>query len=167
MAKLRLFVSYAAKDRKVAEATAELLREGLSLKSTEIACSSLEAEEMPEGVSLLEHVEGAIQGAEAVIVILSHNYYTSRFCLCELGIGWTLTRHVVPLVVPPLRRKHVSEIFSAKELRKIDDTDHLNRVLTDLQQDLGLANINLPRWAIEKKNFLAKLPALIEESREK
>lgn len=163
MQRKKLFISHAAKDRGLVEALSKLIENGTALQPSEISALSLEAGLIPEGEDLLAYVESKIEQPDLVIVLLTPNYILSRFCLCELGVCWALSRNVIPILVPPLTPQHVKTIIPAASIRKIDSTDDLNVVATQLHQDLALGNMNLPRWAMEKKRFLALLPALITQ----
>lgn len=162
MPRKKLFISHAAKDKALVDALFHLIENGTTLQPSEIISLSLEAQVIPAGKDFITYVESQIQSPDLVIALLTPNYFSSRFCLCELGACWAIARNVIPLLVPPLTPQHVKEIIPAAKIRKIDSTDDLNLVATQLQQDLELGNLNLPRWAVEKKKFLALLPALIK-----
>lgn len=153
MARKTLFISHAEKDTKLAGAMVELLKNATSIKSEDVISFSLEEAGIPSEEDFVSHIRSKIGNPESTIVLLTPNYLSSRFCLCELGTVWAISQNMIPLLVPPLEARHVTKLIPENRLHQIDDPDDLNKFIAIIQEQLGLGDLNLPRWAMEKKKF--------------
>lgn len=159
MSKKNLFISHALKDRPLADALVELLRRATDMESENIVSFSLEEAGLPSGVDLVTHIRNKVGYPGSVVMLLTPNYLSSRFCLCEMGVLWALSDHYIPLLLSPLKESHLSNMIPAANLIKMDNADDLNRLAATLQQQLGLGDLVLPRWAMEKRKFVDKVKA--------
>jgi hypothetical protein len=162
MAKKSLFISHAKKDRELATAIVELLLNGTSLEVGEVINASLEEAGIPAGKDFISYLKSKIGTPNASLVLLTPNYLTSRFCLCELGAVWALSEKVIPLLVPPLTSRHLQELIAENQLLTINDPDHLNSLVSVIREQLELDNLNLSRWAMEKKKFLGAIKTYLK-----
>ena len=157
MSKKNLFITHAVKDKPLANALVELLRHATNIESENIISFSIEEAGLPAGEDLVSHIRNKVGLPATVVMLLTPNYLSSRFCLCEMGAVWALSENYIPLLMPPLKESHLRNIIPAARLIKMDDADDLNRLAPILQEQLGLKDLNLPRWAMEKKKFLDKV----------
>ena len=154
MSKKNIFISHSVKDAKLADAVAALFEKGIAVESENVINFSLEEAGIPAGEDFVAHIKSRIGNPNTAVVLLTKDYLTSRFCLTELGTVWALAQNMVPLILPPLAEKHVKGLISANRLVRLDHTDDLNKLASLLQERLGLSNMNLPRWAMEKKKVI-------------
>jgi len=162
MAKKSLFISHAKKDKELAAAVADLLISGTSLEVGEVINVSLEEMGIPAGKEFISYLRSKIGTPNTSLVLLTPNYLTSRFCLCELGAVWALSEKMIPLRVPPLTARHLQELMAENLLLTINDPDHLNSLVALVSEQLELDNLNLPRWAMEKKKFINAIKPYIK-----
>ena len=130
----KIFISHAAKDKKLADLLVDFLETGTPLTSNDIFCSSLEGLGIPTGKNFIEYIKEEIQTPETVILLLSPNYFASQFCLCELGASWALSHNVLPLLVPPLTYDDIEGVLSGIQINKINDLDGINHFIMALKQ---------------------------------
>ncbi len=159
MSKNSLFISHAVKDKPLADALVEVLRRSTDMSSENIVSFSLEESGLPSGVDLVTHIRNKVGHPACVVMLLTPSYLSSRFCLCEMGAVWALSENYIPLLLSPLKESHLNNIIPAAKLIKMDNPDDLNRFASTLQQELGLAEFNLPRWAMEKRRFVERVKA--------
>lgn len=151
----KLFISHSREDQALADSLCELLKEGLELKTHEMACHSLEEQGIAGGRDFFANFQTQLGEPEVAVVLLSKNYLTSRFCLCELGVCMATARKVIPLLVAPLKGQHVKELIDPARLLQAEDTDDLNKLATQLQESLPGVELVLHRWSVQKKRFLS------------
>lgn len=163
MSKNKLFISYAVKDKELADALVDLLETGTSLKSADVCYSSLKERGVAGGDDFITYIKSHIQNPELAIILLSPNYFANRLCLCEMGSVMAMSRNVLPILVPPLAKRHVQGIFPDTRIVKIDSTSDLNKLAAQLEEHLELVDLHLPRWAVKKKQFIASLPSILDE----
>jgi hypothetical protein len=78
MSKQKLFISYALKDKELAEAVVALLETGTTLKSSDVVYSTLGVRGVPGGENFRTYIESQIQTPAAAILLLSPNYFANR-----------------------------------------------------------------------------------------
>lgn len=157
----KIFISHASEDKILADAFVDLLVLGLNINTSDFFCTSLEGLGIPSGENFIEFIQRQIEGCRIVIPLLSPNYYESRFCLCELGASWILSRALYPILVPPLQISDVDDILLKKQIKMIDKGDHLDDLRDDLTKKLSLNGIRSSRWGTKKDRFLLKLPKIL------
>ena len=157
----KIFVSHAVKDKALADALVDLLETGTAVSSNDIFCSSLEGLGIPSGKDFITYIQNQIHHPDAVILILSENYFASQFCLCELGAAWAMSHNAFPLLVPPLKYADVKGVLLSTQLDKIDSDSDLDRFHENLNAKLALTSTKLARWGAKKRQFLKNLPNLL------
>jgi hypothetical protein len=144
----------------LADAVAVLLEEGIAIESENVINFALEEGGIPSGEDFVAHIKSRIGNPHTTVVLFTKNYLTSRFCLTELGTVWALSENMIPLIVPPLKEKHMKDLVAMNRLVRIDHPDDLNNLASLLQDKHGLKDMNLPRWAMEKKKFIGAVKLL-------
>jgi hypothetical protein len=157
----KIFISHASKDKKLADAFVDFLVLGLNIKNNDFFCSSLEGLGIPTGENFIDFIQKKLEGCKIVIPLLSPNYYESRFCPCELGASWILSRTLFPIIVPPLQFSDIDDVLSKKQMRIIDRGNHLDELRDELTRELRLKNIKSARWGSKKDQFLNRLPKVL------
>ncbi len=160
MARKILYISHATKDAKLADAVATLLKSATSIAAEDLVSISLEEAGLPAGEDLVTHIEAKVGNPSSTIMLLTENYLGSRFCLCEMGAVWTMSQNIIPLIVEPIEARHLKKLLPADRLKKINDSDDLNKFIALVQEHLSLDDLNLARWAMEKKRFTSLLSSL-------
>jgi hypothetical protein len=96
----KLFISHSEGDKLIVGEIIDLL-EGIGLNPAQIFCSSIDGYGIPLGENFLEVLKKEISKNVLVLFILSHNFYKSPICLCEMGASWVLTKEHIPIIIPP------------------------------------------------------------------
>lgn len=157
----KIFISHAAKDQKLADALVDLLQTGVNVSANDVFCSSLEGLGIPPGKDFIEHIKAQIQQPKVVIALLSQNYLSSQFCMCELGATWAMSHRLLPLLVSPVTYQDVKGVLSVTQLVSIDTG--LTGTMQALVDELGMPAPNLERWEAKKLAFLKKLNSFIKK----
>lgn len=149
-----IFISHAVKNKNIADKLVDLLETGVGISDSEIFCSSLEGLGIPGGTNFVEFIRKQIKDPKVVILLLSEDYFDSQFCLAELGASWILSHRVVPILVPPLEYGDVKAVLTGVQLLKINDSNSLNQVQSDLIEALGIRGKAFARWESKRNRFL-------------
>lgn len=158
----KIFISHSVKDKELADALVDLIETGTEISSSDIFCSSLEGLGIPSGKDFIEYIKDQIQKPQVVIVLLSENYLASQFCLCELGAAWALSHSALPLLVPPLKYSDVKGVLLATQINNLEDDSGLDLFHDGLLHALSIQPTKVTRWSAKKRQFLKKLPALLD-----
>lgn len=130
---MKIFISHSSKDKNIANALSNFL-EGIN-PSVEVFCSS-QIGSIKVGQNFVREITTALNNCDAFIPLLSPNYYSSRFCMVELGFAYSVLvrnysdgdSYVFPVAIPPIRKGdalagtplaqlHVSPIHNVDDLR--------------------------------------------------
>ncbi|MGE7129550.1 toll/interleukin-1 receptor domain-containing protein [Lysinibacillus xylanilyticus] len=137
----KIVISHATVDKPLVEAFIDFLRLGLSLDRKDIYCTSISGT-IPTGVKFVDHIKEHIEGAQLVPLLLTENYFKSKFCLAEMGAVWMINKNIYPIIIPPLNHTAIEDtplkgmqiryIKSFEDLLGIGDEFHALGVLDDV-----------------------------------
>lgn len=91
--RLKIFISYARDDRRVAQLVAERL--------SAAGASVLLDLEMPMGASFTDSLVEAIRSSDCVIALMSPSYFASRWSQAEIVQSLDSGKRVIPVLVRP------------------------------------------------------------------
>lgn len=157
-----VFISHAVKNKDIADKLVDLLETGVGISDSDIFCSSLEGLGIPGGTNFIEFIRKQIKDPKVVILLLSEDYFESQFCLAELGASWVLSHRVVPILVPPLEYGDVKAVLTGVQLLKINDSNSLNQVQSDLIEALGIKGKPFARWESKRNIFIDGLEQILK-----
>ena len=134
---MKIFISHSSKDAKIATELARLFER--MNPEINVFCSS-ETGAIQVGQNFVKVITDKLTGCNAFIPLLSDNYYSSRFCVIELGFAYAvLTQkadkgnadsYIFPVAIPPvtqvkalngtpLSHLQVSYIHEARGVREL------------------------------------------------
>ncbi|WP_157638625.1 toll/interleukin-1 receptor domain-containing protein [Burkholderia ubonensis] len=160
-----IFISHATADASIASAIVDLIENGIGVPGEEIFCSSLEGYGIPTGENFISHIKDQIQAPDVVVLILTPNYFDSKFCLCEMGAAWAKSHRIFPILVPPLEYGDVKDVITATQVAKIDNDIKYNELRDYLTSKLSFQSKSSTKWDTERRRFLGSLPELLENMR--
>lgn len=149
-----IFISHAKADQVLVDKFVDLLQTGLNVSQSEIFCTSLEGMGIPRGKTFVEFIRGNMAGADFVVMLLTHSYYESAFCLCELGATWITGADAFPILVPPLGYDDLKAVLTGVQSGSIDDKNVLNE-LRDRLTAAKLATAATGRWESKRDEFIS------------
>ena len=157
----KVFITHSTRDKKLADQLVDLINTGIGVPHNEIFCTSLEGLGIPQGTSdFKEYIRKELDGCEAVIALISANYYASPFCMCELGALWVLAKTFFPILVPPTDFDDLRGVLSGTQCCKLTDDATPSMLYTRLSK-LTLNPVPIERWDVKKRSYLRKLPQVI------
>jgi TIR domain len=156
-----VFISHASTDAPLADALVQLIEGGIGVSSYQIFCTSLEEQSIPPGVEFKQYIKEKLGDAKIVIALISPQYYSSAFCMCELGATWALTKSFIPLTVPPVAHDDLRGVLGGVQVLSIMDGTKLDTVYEVLGQIVEQRQ-KVVRWNSRKEKFLAELPAILK-----
>lgn len=157
-----IFISHSSKDKELADELVDLLQTGLNISSKDIFCSSLEGLRIPSGKNFISYIKEKLQSPDIVLILLTKNYFSSEFCLCELGATWAMSHNFLPIIVPPLSYDDVKGILVGIQLTNITDATSLTEFRMQIEELLNLTEVNSARWESKRNSFLKNIPQIIK-----
>ena len=92
MASTTLFISQADSDTVLVKALVRLLESGIGVPPKDIFCTALKGQGIKPGADFKESIREQLGDATCVIAVITPRFYTSAFCMCELGGAWIRAR---------------------------------------------------------------------------
>lgn len=119
----RVFISHASLDKWQAVPLVHLLENHFSLScdKKEIVCTSAPETDLENNCLFNDALKNAIREAELSIVIISHNYIQSKYCLCELGAIWESQKEKFIFNPQFIQHNNLPEILAGRKFHKLDD----------------------------------------------
>ena len=153
-----IFISHASKDKSLVKLFVEqILRLGLEVKTDHIFCTSLEGMDIKNGTDFRNQIQGALQSAKVIILIITPNYKASEVCQNEMGAAWASGKKVIPLIVEPINYKSVGVLMEPLQIPRISDATALSKLKDDITQELGITSTKTDLWDTAKAGFLSEL----------
>lgn len=144
---MRIFISHSSKDKHLAISLSNFL-ESIA-PSVEVFCSS-QSGSIKVGQDFVKSITAALNNCDVFIPLLSLNYYTSRFCMIELGFAYSILvqnfsdddiTNIFPIAISPVKKEEalmgtplaklqVSSIRDAEDLRVYLESIFENSTIT-------------------------------------
>ena len=156
---MRLFISHAAADKTLVDAVITLLETGMGISSDDIFCSSFDEQGIPPGADFSPYMRERLQKAQAILAIVSPQYYESPFCLCETGGAWATEKTFIPLLVEPVDFNDLRGALYGKQGLLITSPQKLDAMRDTLS---FLGDSKTTRWNRKKEEFVKSLPTLLK-----
>lgn len=154
-----IFISHASADKELVDSVVDLLETGAGVPGDAIFASSVEGRDIPGGVDYRAYIREQLSAASTVLFLLTPDFYRSPFCMAELGAAWMIEASVFVLVVQPLERKDIQDVFGNLQIEEIDKPKALDKLFDVLKPTFG-ANAKVARWSTKRTAFVKHLAAL-------
>ncbi len=156
-----VFISHSYRDKNVVDKLYDTIQIGCNMKAEELKCSSVEDAGIETGEDFIIWIDENIKKADLVILLLSSNYYASKFAIAEMGASWALNKKVFPLIIEGENRDP-GIVFMRHQSSKLDSTglDNLRDAIVAVQDN---PNSRTARWNIKSREFLENRDNLLEQ----
>lgn len=156
-----VFISHSYKDKVIVDKLYNTIQIGCNMKAEEIKCSSVEAAGIETGDDFIKWINENIKNADLVILLLSSNYYASKFAVAEMGASWALNKKVFPLIIEG-KNRDPGVVFMRHQSSKLDSVglDNLRDAILSVQEN---GNSQTARWNIISREFLDNRDSLLEQ----
>jgi hypothetical protein len=95
----KFFISHAVGDKKLVDSFVDLLQSGMNINFNDIYCTS--HGKIRAGEGFVEDIRQNLISADLVLFLMTNSFFSSKFCLNEMGGTWALGKPFVPFIVPP------------------------------------------------------------------
>lgn len=160
----KIFISHSSHDREYVKLIIKFLRE-IGITADQIHCSSLEPYGVPADGDIFEWMKDGLTSDVQVIYILSDNFYSSPYCMCEMGATWVQAKSYIPIIIPPFNFDDIKGVIPlSKKAYKINDNTGLTGIKRTLEQNFNLNPIDVNIWMSFLEDYKSAVEKLIEES---
>jgi hypothetical protein len=155
-----IFISHAVADKLLVDPLFDLLQTGYDISAENIHCTSVDGAGIQTGEDFIEWIKGKLEASDFIILIITPNYFASKFCMAEMGAVWALNKKVFPLVIPNIPRE-VGIVMLGKQTAEMSDAG-LDELRDELAKLFPQAGKNTPRWSVKKQVFISGMPKILE-----
>jgi len=154
-----IFISHAIADKPLVDPLFDLLQTGCNISAEDIHCTSVDGAGIQTGDDFVEWIKGKLETSDFIILVITPNYFASKFCMAEMGAVWVLNNKVFPLVIPNIPRE-VGIVMLGKQTAEMSAAglDELRDEIIKLFPDAGS---NTPRWNVKKQGFISEMPRIL------
>ena len=156
----RLFISHAVEDTAVAQEFVKLLENGMNIPKSEIFFSSNPEQGISPGLDFVESIRMALGKCEAYIGLITPSFFSSDFCMCELGAIWGASKPFYPILIPPMDYDQQIGVLVNKQAVRGNDRADLDVFYDSVcQHILGSRNSSTSQWNKARDEFISSLSA--------
>jgi hypothetical protein len=163
LATSKLFVSHDVSDKPLVDALVSLLEGGIGVRPSDIFCASLKGQGVKAGADFKESIREHLDDASCVIALITPRFYSSAYCMCELGGVWIQAKSLVPILVPPLTFSDLKAVLVGVQALKVMEKADLDQLRDDVVERLSITPLPTPRWNDRRDTFLSSLPAILKQ----
>ena len=155
----KVFISHSREDVAFVNELVKLL-EFLGVDSSEkLLCSSIKGYQIPASEDFAEYILKQFNDYNLfVIIVHSHNYYSSPYSLNEMGAAWVLKTDFFSFLVKGFEFKDMSGVINDRTISVKVDMDDAGARLNELKNKLvplfKPQGVNESRWETVRDDFL-------------
>ncbi|WP_243555996.1 toll/interleukin-1 receptor domain-containing protein [Priestia megaterium] len=160
----KIFISHSSQDIEYVKLIIKFLKE-IGITANRIHCSSLEPYGVPADGDIFEWMKAGLTSDVQVIYILSDNFYSSPYCMCEMGATWVQAKSYIPIIIPPFNFDDIKGVIPlSKKAYKINDNTGLTGIKRTLEKNFNLEPIDVNIWMSFLEDYKLAVEKLIDES---
>ncbi len=154
-----IFISHAIADKHLVDRFFDLLQTGCSLAQNNIDCTSVEGAGIKTGNEFIVWIKDHLKTSDLVILIVTPNYFASKFCMAEMGAAWATDRQVFPIILENLPR-YICVVMLGRQTALLNNPG-LDELRDQIVKLFPETNSNTPRWNIKKEKFLSDITEIL------
>lgn len=135
---LDIFISHSSKDKPVAEALINLLRDALSIPANRIRCTSVDGYRLPAGASTDEQLRQEIYATKVFIGLITPTSFQSTYVLFELGARWGARLPLVPVLASGADASTLRAPLTSLNALSCDEPAQVHQLLDNVASLLGV-----------------------------
>lgn len=160
-----VFISHCSKDKEIIKLFIDnVLKKGLNLTDTDIACTSFEATGVNPGDNIPAYIKRNIKGAKICLAMISKNYKKSEVCLNEVGAAWAFDQKLVQVVLPDTDFRSLGWLLITDKAIRLDEKECLDSLEEILADAIGIGIPTARHWNPCTKDFLEELSLLVQNN---
>lgn len=162
----KVFISHSGEDVAFVNELVKLL-EFLGVDTPQkLLCSSIKGYQIPTSEDFAEYILKQFYDYNLfVIIVHSHNYYSSPYSLSEMGAAWVLKTDFFSFLVKGFEYNDVEGVINQRAISVKVDVDDAGARLNELKNKLvplfKRQGVNESRWETLRDEFLKKVNTLL------
>jgi len=129
---IKVFISHAAADEKLATALVDCMFSCMVLDDDEVRCTSVAGHKLPIGGDAATILRDELDNTSVVVGLLTRNAIISSWVLFELGSTWGAQKKIQPLLGDDIDYKDLPGPLSGSHVGKLSDKNDLTQFFGEL-----------------------------------
>ncbi|MFG6109829.1 toll/interleukin-1 receptor domain-containing protein [Stenotrophomonas nematodicola] len=129
---IRVFISHAAKDEKLAAALVEFLQGHLVLADDEIRCTSVSGHKLPVGSDSSSTLRDDLGDSAVIVGLITSNALSSGWVLFELGAAWGSKKNLKPLLTDDVNFNDLPGPLSGQHSARLSNKADLSQLIEEI-----------------------------------
>lgn len=134
---VKIFISHSSRDSGVAKSLAELFRNAMGLKKSEIRCTSVDGYRLSAGASTDEQLRREVLESQVLVGVLSHHSFESAYVLFELGARWGKNAYMAPVLAPGVDASIIKGPLSSINALCCESRSQIHQLVDEIASQLG------------------------------
>jgi hypothetical protein len=134
---IEVFISHSNQDAKLADALIVFLREALSLKPSQIRCTSVDGYRLPAGSNTETHLRAEILEATYFLALITPASLKSPWVLIELGARWATEKPLMPLLAKGATANNLKGPIASLNSLRCNSEAEMQQLVNQIAQELG------------------------------
>jgi len=134
---MKVFISHAASDEKLASAIIDCLMSSMHLDEQEVRCTSVAGHKLPIGSDVAATLRDELGESSVVIGLITSGSLCSSWVLFELGAAWGSRKNIKPLVSDEVRFSDLPGPLSGHHAVRLSDANGLTQLMEEVCQIVG------------------------------
>ena len=134
---IQIFLSHSGQDALLAGLLVDLLKTAMTLRASELRCTSVEGYRLPAGADTAEQLRDELLTSPAFIGLISPQSFSSAYVLFELGARWGAKKHLVPLLAPGVEPSILRGPIAGLNALRCDVMTQVHQLVQDVASHLG------------------------------
>jgi hypothetical protein len=134
---IKIFVSHAAADEKLASALVDCIFSCMVLEDEEVRCTSVPGHKLPIGGDSASILRDELSESGVVVGLLTQNSISSSWVLFELGATWGARKNLQPLLADDVDYAELPGPLAGRHAGKLAEKNDLVQFFEELRKVVG------------------------------
>lgn len=135
---IKVFISHAAADEKLAKALVDFLFSCMHLDDEEVRCTSVPGHKLPVGSDVAKTLRDELEESSVVIGLLTPRSLHSSWVLFELGAAWGSHKNIKPLLSDDIDFSDLPGPLSGHHAVRLSDVNGLIQLMDEVRRIVGV-----------------------------
>lgn len=155
-----VFISHSSKNKELVKDFVEgVLEAGIGVPAQDIFFISTADKGIPPGNYFIPYIRQKVRESAIVIAWITSEFFSSPFCMCELGAAWALLpdgEGFIP-ILDDVEFSELKAVLDGMQVLKANNKSNLNTLRDNMVRILGIPLRSTDRWEEQRDKFLHRL----------
>jgi len=151
---VRVFISHAHDDKRLAAELVALLEAALHLPDNDFMCTTVDGSSLPGGARVDEHLRRDVRDADVLIGVVSVRSVQSSYVLFELGARWGADTYMMPVLAPGERMAILPGPLPGRHALRLDNARQIDQCVREIAEHLDVKPDIGPKYVSHRTRIM-------------